>query len=130
MGLDATDLTCCNHALYLFIIRADRQGNDYLIDLLALNDHLEILQRAQLLQPTLQRPTVSVIPGVVDVTSKVIAKLRCGQNTAYEVVGPVVGPDEEETTDIAIPLAHPRQDDAQNCPATPGEDTCQPHESQ
>src|SRR2546422_8347244 len=130
MGLDAPDLTRGNHALYLFIVRADRQSNDDLIYLLSINDRLEILQRAQLLLPALQRPTVSVIPGVVDVSNKVIAKLRCGQNTVCEVVGPVVGPDEEETTDIAILLAHPRQDDAQSCPATPGEDTCQPHESQ
>src|SRR5436853_7696815 len=100
MGLDAPELTCGYHALYLFIIRADRQGNDYLIDLLSINDPLDLLQRAQLLQHAPQLPTDSVIPGVIDVSNKVIAKLRCGQNTACEIVGPVVGPDEEQTTDI------------------------------
>src|SRR6266853_5127680 len=108
MGLEAPDLTRGNHALYLFIVRADRQGNDYLIDLLSINDLLKLLQRAQLLQHALQLPTVSVIPGVVDVSNNVIAKLRCGQNTAYEVVGSGVGPNEEETTDIPILLAYPR----------------------
>jgi hypothetical protein len=98
--------------LYLFIVRADRQGNDYLIDLLSINDHLEFLQRPQLLQHALQLPTVSVLPGVIDVSNKVIAQLRRGQNTAYEVVGPVVGPDEEETTDIPILPAYPPQDEA------------------
>ena len=100
MALDAPDLTRCNHALYLFIVRADRQGNDYLIDLLSINDHLRLpcnVPSCSACPPPAYR---CCHPRGRRCIQQCDSQVEVWQNTAYEVVGPVVRPDEEETTDI------------------------------
>ena len=84
------NLTGRNETFDVFVVGADRQGNDHLIHSFAIYHRIEILERTKVRRKRLELMVALPSGRIVNIPHEVIAQVGLGRDPADKVIGALV----------------------------------------